>query len=556
MFVLTGKPVSDGIGIGPLALFRRAEVSTEVRPVEDREAELVRFREARDEAAGQLQALHARALETVGEEDAAIFEIHQMMLEDDEYTEGVETRIRDGLNAEAAVEQTAQELSAIFRDMDDEYMRGRAADVTDVSRRVEQILCGVSPMDASAYDKVVLAADDLAAEEVMHLDTKKILGVVLSAGSASSHTAILIRNLGIPAVFGVGESITGRLEGQMTAVDGGSGEVILNPDTATLAEMQEKQGRFQQGREELDRVRGQESVTLDGQKVRICANAGHLSLLSGVLSNDAEGIGLFRSEFIYLESDDYPTEEEQFSIYKNVLEAMPDKRVIIRTLDIGADKKADYFELEPEENPALGMRAIRICLTRPELFKTQLRALCRASVYGKLSVMFPMIISVKEVRKAKAMLREAREELLSKGVPVADAIETGIMIETPAAALISGELAREVDFFSIGTNDLTQYTLAIDRRQTNLDAFFDAHHPAVLRLIEMTVRNAHEAGIWVGICGELGADLSLTETFLRMGVDELSVAAASVLPLRAKVRSLNLQASEKKETLINQRFRK
>jgi len=544
MLVLSGKPVSEGIGIGPLALFRRAEVSTEVRPVEDREAELVRFREARDEAAGQLQALHARALETVGEEDAAIFEIHQMMLEDDEYTEGVETRIRDGLNAEAAVEQTAQELSAIFRDMDDEYMRGRAADVTDVSRRVEQILCGVSPMDASAYDKVVLAADDLAAEEVMHLDTKKILGVVLSAGSASSHTAILIRNLGIPAVFGVGESITGRLEGQMTAVDGGSGEVILNPDTATLAEMQEKQGRFQQGREELDRVRGQESVTLDGQKVRICANAGHLSLLSGVLSNDAEGIGLFRSEFIYLESDDYPTEEEQFSIYKNVLEAMPDKRVIIRTLDIGADKKADYFELEPEENPALGMRAIRICLTRPELFKTQLRALCRASVYGKLSVMFPMIISVEEVRKAKAMLREVREELLSKGIPVADAIETGIMIETPAAALISGELAREVDFFSIGTNDLTQYTLAIDRRQTNLDAFFDAHHPAVLRLIEMTVRNAHEAGIWVGICGELGADLSLTETFLRMGVDELSVAAASVLPLRAKVRSLDLRASE------------
>ena len=546
MLVLTGKPVSDGIGIGPLALFRRAEVSTEVRPVEDREAELVRFREARDEAAGQLQALHTRALETVGEEDAAIFEIHQMMLEDDEYTEGVETRIRDGLNAEAAVEQTAQELSAIFRDMDDEYMRGRAADVTDVSRRVEQILCGVSPMDASAYDKVVLAADDLAAEEVMHLDTKKILGVVLSAGSASSHTAIIIRNLGIPAVFGVGESITGGLEGQMTAVDGGSGEVILNPDTATLAEMQEKQGRFQQGREELDRVRGQESVTLDGQKVRICANAGHLSLLSGVLSNDAEGIGLFRSEFIYLESDDYPTEEEQFSIYKNVLEAMPDKRVIIRTLDIGADKKADYFELEPEENPALGMRAIRICLTRPELFKTQLRALCRASVYGKLSVMFPMIISVEEVRKAKAMLREVREELLSKGIPVADAIETGIMIETPAAALISGELAREVDFFSIGTNDLTQYTLAIDRRQTNLDAFFDAHHPAVLRLIEMTVRNAHEAGIWVGICGELGADLSLTETFLRMGVDELSVAAANILPLRAKVRSLNLQASEKR----------
>ena len=544
MLILTGKPVSDGIGIGPLALFRRAEVSTEVRPVSDREAELARFREARDSAAGQLQALYTRALETMGEENAAIFEIHQMMLEDDEYTEGVENRIKDGLNAEAAVEQTAQELAAIFRHMDDEYMRGRAADVTDVSRRVEQILCGASPMDASAYDKVILAADDLAAEEIMHLDAKKILGVVLSAGSASSHTAILIRNLGIPAVFGVGESMIGEPEGQMAAVDGGSGKVVLNPDAATLTEMQEKQSRFQKDREELEMVRGQESVTRDGQKIDIYANAGHLADLPGVVDNDAEGIGLFRSEFIYLESDDYPTEEEQFSIYKKVLEAMPDKRVIIRTLDIGADKKADYFELEPEENPALGLRAIRICLTRPELFKTQLRALCRASVYGKLAVMFPMIISVEEVRKAKAMLWEARKELLSEGVPVADAIETGIMIETPAAALISGELAKEVDFFSIGTNDLTQYTLAIDRQQTNLDPFFDAHHPAVLRLIEMTVQNAHEAGIWVGICGELGADLSLTATFLRMGVDELSVAAAGVLPLRAKVRSLDMQTSE------------
>lgn len=546
MLILTGKPVSDGIGIGPLALFRRAEVSTEVRPVADREAELARFREARDTAVGQLQTLYDRALETVGEEDAAIFEIHQMMLEDDEYTEGVENRIKEGLNAEAAVEQTAQELAAIFRHMDDEYMRGRAADVTDVSRRVEQILCGASPMDASAYDKVILAADDLAAEEIMHLDAKKILGVVLSAGSASSHTAILIRNLGIPAVFGVGESMIGEPEGLTAAVDGGSGKVVLNPDAATLTEMQEKQSRFQKDREELEMVRGQESVTRDGQKIDIYANAGHLADLPGVVDNDAEGIGLFRSEFIYLESDDYPTEEEQFSIYKKVLEAMPDKRVIIRTLDIGADKKADYFKLEPEDNPALGLRAIRICLTRPELFKTQLRALCRASVYGKLAVMFPMIISVEEVRKAKSMLWEAREELLSEGVPVADAIETGIMIETPAAALISGELAKEVDFFSIGTNDLTQYTLAIDRQQTNLDAFFDAHHPAVLRLIEMTVQNAHNAGIWVGICGELAADLSLTETFLRMGVDELSVAAAGVLPLRAKVRSLDMQTSENK----------
>ena len=501
-----------------------------------------RFQSAREEAAAQLGQLYEKALETVGEEDAAIFEIHQMMLEDDEYIEGVESHIREEmLNAEAAVDRTAQELAAMFRGMDDEYMQGRAADVLDISRRVEQILSGGPAIDFSQYDQVILAADDLAPSETMQLDTKKILGFVLSGGSASSHTAILARNLGIATVVNTGTQIHTDLEGKLAVVDGFTGTVYLNPDEATLAAMQEKQKKAQAERERLENVRGKESVTLDGQKVLIYANAGNPADLPRVVASDAEGIGLFRSEFLYLENDDYPTEEQQFEAYKKALTAMEGKRVVIRTMDIGADKKADYFDLDPEENPAIGLRAIRICLTRPELFKTQLRALCRASVYGRLAIMFPMIISVEEVRKAKALLAEAMAQLKEEGVPCAEKIETGIMIETPAAALVSDALAEEVDFFSLGTNDLTQYTLAIDRQQTKLDDFFDPHHPAVLRLIEMTAKNAHKAGIWVGICGELGADLSLTEAFLRMGIDELSVSATSVLPLRDKVRSLNLK---------------
>ena len=429
----------------------------------------------------------------------------------------------------------------MFRGMDDEYMQGRAADVLDISRRVEQILSGGPAIDFSQYDQVILAADDLAPSETMQLDTKKILGFVLSGGSASSHTAILARNLGIATVVNTGTQIHTDLEGKLAVVDGFTGTVYLNPDEATLAAMQEKQKKAQAERERLENVRGKESVTLDGQKVLIYANAGNPADLPRVVASDAEGIGLFRSEFLYLENDDYPTEEQQFEAYKKALTAMEGKRVVIRTMDIGADKKADYFDLDPEENPAMGLRAIRICLTRPELFKTQLRALCRASVYGRLAIMFPMIISVEEVRKAKALLAEAMAQLKEEGVPCAEKIETGIMIETPAAALVSDALAEEVDFFSLGTNDLTQYTLAIDRQQTKLDDFFDPHHPAVLRLIEMTAKNAHKAGIWVGICGELGADLSLTEAFLRMGIDELSVSATSVLPLRDKVRSLNLK---------------
>jgi phosphotransferase system enzyme I (PtsI) len=542
MLTITGKPVYGAISIGPLALFHRNTISTAVRTITDPEAEVQRFQSAREEAAAQLGQLYEKALETVGEEDAAIFEIHQMMLEDDEYIEGVESHIREEmLNAEAAVDRTAQELAAMFRGMDDEYMQGRAADVLDISRRVEQILSGGPAIDFSQYDQVILAADDLAPSETMQLDTKKILGFVLSGGSASSHTAILARNLGIATVVNTGTQIHTDLEGKMAVVDGFTGTVYLDPDEATLAAMQEKQKQAQAERERLENVRGKESVTQDGQKVLIYANAGNPADLPRVVASDAEGIGLFRSEFLYLENDDYPTEEQQFEAYKKALTAMEGKRVVIRTMDIGADKKADYFDLDPEENPAMGLRAIRICLTRPELFKTQLRALCRASVYGRLAIMFPMIISVEEVRKAKALLAEVMARLKKEGIPCAEQIETGIMIETPAAALVSDALAEEVDFFSLGTNDLTQYTLAIDRQQTKLDAFFDPHHPAVLRLIELTAKNAHKAGIWVGICGELGADLSLTEAFLRMGIDELSVSATSVLPLRDKVRSLNLR---------------
>lgn len=542
MLTITGKPIYGAIGIGPLSFFRRSTISSDVRTITDVETEVQRFRTARKEAVAQLQALYETALSTVGEKDAAIFEIHQMMLEDDEYIENLENHIRnEKVNAEAAVDRTAQEFADMFRNMDNVYMQGRAADVLDISRRVINILNGTGELVPSAYDGVILSADDLAPSETVQLDAKKIPGFVLSAGSATSHTAILARNLGIAMVVNTCTQIPAEHEGKTAVIDGFTGMVYVDPDAATLATMQEKQRQTQAERQRLERVRGKESVTQSGQKVQICANAGNSADLPGVLANDAEGIGLFRSEFLYLENDDYPTEEEQFLAYKTVLEAMGEKRVVIRTLDIGADKKADYFGLEPEANPALGLRAIRLCLTRPPLFKTQLRALCRASVFGRLAIMFPMIISVEEVRQAKNLLAEVQAELEAANIPCAEKIETGIMIETPAAALISNILAKEVDFFSLGTNDLTQYTLAIDRQQTKLERFFDAHHPAVLRLIEITAGNAHANGIWVGICGELAADLSLTETFLRMGVDELSVPATSILPLRDKVRRIELK---------------
>ena len=541
MLTLKGKSVFSGISIGPLALFHRNTISTAVRPIEDVDAEIARFQKAREEAIGQLKDLYVKAVDKVGEEQAAVFEVHQMMLDDDDYIEGIETKIRDEkMNAEAAVDQTAQEFAEMFRSMEDAYMQARVADVLDISRRVEQQLCGGPGIDFSNYDHVIIAADDLAPSETLQLDTDKILGFVTSAGSTNSHTAILARTLGIAAVVSTGTQLHNDVDNMTAIIDGTTGTVYINPDEETMAAMKQKQKEEELRVAALEQVRGVPTVTKDGKKINLYANIGNPGNLPQVLANDAEGIGLFRSEFLYLESSDYPTEDQQFEAYKQAAEALQGKTVVIRTLDIGADKKVDYFQLDPEENPAMGMRAIRICLTRVDLFKTQLRALLRASAYGKIAIMFPMIISVWEVQRCKEILNEVRQELDEKGITYDKDMEIGIMVETPAAAVMSEELAKEVDFFSIGSNDLTQYTLAIDRQQTQLDAFFDPHHPAVLKLIQMTIENGHKAGIWVGICGELGADLTLTETFLRMGVDELSVSPPSVLPLREKVRSLDL----------------
>lgn len=541
MLTLKGKSVFSGISIGPLALFHRNTISTAVRPIEDVDAEIARFQKAREEAIGQLKDLYVKAVDKVGEEQAAVFEVHQMMLDDDDYIEGIETKIRDEkMNAEAAVDQTAQEFAEMFRSMEDAYMQARAADVLDISHRVEQQLCGGPGIDFSNYDHVIIAADDLAPSETLQLDTDKILGFVTSAGSTNSHTAILARTLGIAAVVSTGTQLHNDVDNMTAIIDGTTGTVYINPDEETMAAMKQKQKKEELRVAALEQVRGVPTVTKDGKKINLYANIGNPGNLPQVLANDAEGIGLFRSEFLYLESSDYPTEDQQFEAYKQAAEALQGKTVVIRTLDIGADKKVDYFQLDPEENPAMGMRAIRICLIRVDLFKTQLRALLRASAYGKIAIMFPMIISVWEVQRCKEILNEVRQELDEKGIAYDKDMEIGIMVETPAAAVMSEELAKEVDFFSIGSNDLTQYTLAIDRQQTQLDAFFDPHHPAVLKLIQMTIENGHKAGIWVGICGELGADLTLTETFLRMGVDELSVSPPSVLPLREKVRSLDL----------------
>lgn len=541
MLVVKGKSVFSGITIGPLALFHRNTVSTARRHVKDTEAETKRFQQARSASIEQLKDMYEKAVQKVGEEEAAVFEVHQMMLDDDDYIDNIVTLItQEKINAEAAVEETAQQFSEMFRSMDDAYMKERAADVLDISRRIQVQLCGGEANDFSAYDGVILAADDLAPSETLQLDTDKILGFVTSGGSTNSHTAILARTLGITAVVNTGTQLHTDVEGKTAIVDGFTGTVYLDPDPATLDKMKKKQAETEERKIRLEAYRGKESVTADGYKVNVFANIGNPDNVPQALANDAEGIGLFRSEFLYLENATYPTEEQQFEAYKKTVEMMEGKTVVIRTLDIGADKKVDYFDLKAEENPAMGMRAIRICLTRPTLFKTQLRALCRASAYGKIAIMFPMIISVDEVRRSRELLRQVQTDLKREGIAFDESMEVGIMIETPAAALISDELAKEVDFFSIGSNDLTQYTLAIDRQQTDLDNFFNPHHPALLKLIEMTVKNGHKEGIWVGICGELGADLSLTENFLRMGVDELSVSPPSVLPLREKIGSINL----------------
>ena len=538
MLVVKGKSVFSGITMGPLALFHRNTVSTARRRIKDTDAEVERFQEARLASIEQLKDMYEKAVQKVGEEEAAVFEVHQMMLDDDDYIDNIVSQ--EKINAEAAVEETAQQFSEMFRSMDDAYMKERAADVLDISRRIQVQLCGGEANDFSAYDGVILAADDLAPSETLQLDTDKILGFVTSGGSTNSHTAILARTLGITAVVNTGTQLHTDVEGKTVIVDGFTGTVYLDPDPATLDKMKKKQAEAEERKIRLEAYRGKESVTVDGYKVNVFANIGNPDNVPQALANDAEGIGLFRSEFLYLENATYPTEEQQFEAYKKTAEMMGGKTVVIRTLDIGADKKVDYFDLKAEENPAMGMRAIRICLTRPTLFKTQLRALCRASAYGKIAIMFPMIISVDEVRRSRELLRQVQNELRHEGIAFDESMEVGIMIETPAAALISDELAKEVNFFSIGSNDLTQYTLAIDRQQTDLDNFFDPHHPALLRLIEMTVKNGHKEGIWVGICGELGADLSLTEDFLRMGVDEFSVSPPSVLPLREKIGSIDL----------------
>lgn len=543
MLTLTGKSVFSGVAIGPIQFYRRPENIIKRYHIDDVPAEKRRFEDAKATALQQLHELHERALGEVGEGGAMIFEIHQMMLEDLDYCDSVFNIIESQkLNAEYAVGTTADNFSAIFAAMDDPYMRGRAADVRDVSERVLCILTGISASPAGLTAPAIVAADDLAPSETVQLDKSKVLGFITRRGSASSHTAILARTMGIPAVVSAGDALDERLDGHTAIIDGFSGTVYIDPDPETERRLREKKRQDEERKTLLLELRGEENVTLDGRRIQVYANIGSPADVGAVLQNDAGGIGLFRSEFLYLESDDFPSEEEQFSAYKRVAETMAGKKVIIRTLDIGADKKADYFGLEPEENPALGYRAIRICLTRPEIFKTQLRAICRASAFGKLAVMFPMITSLSELRQSKALLAEVQEELRAEGLPFDPLLETGIMIETPAAALISEQLAKEADFFSVGTNDLTQYTLACDRQNQKLEPFLDPHHPAILRLIKLAADNAHREGKWIGICGELGADPALTELFLAMGIDELSVSPAMVLPLRKRIRSADLRS--------------
>ena len=537
MITIQGKSVFGGVSIGKLMFYKRNEKVIKREHISDADAEWKRFEAAKGQAVDQLKELYEKALEDVGEANAMIFEIHQMMLEDLDYLESIENIIRSQeVNAEYAVATTADNFAQMFASMDDAYMQGRAADVKDVSERVLDILCGVSAGVKEMTEPCIIAADDLAPSETVQLDKSKVLGFATMYGSSNSHTAILARTMNIPAVIGLGETLSSQYDGKMAVIDGFTGILYVDPDEETLARMQEKRAKDLEQKELLNQLKGKENVTRSGQKINVYANIGNVSDLGAVLRNDAGGIGLFRSEFLYLENSTFPTEEQQFAVYKQVAESMAGKKVIIRTLDIGADKQVDYFNLDKEENPALGYRAIRICLTRPEIFKTQLRALYRAAVYGNLSIMFPMIISVSEVKKIKEIIAEVQAELKAEGIPYKADVELGVMIETPAAVMVSRELAKEVDFFSVGTNDLTQYTLAIDRQNQKLDTFYDPHHPAVLAMIKMAADNAHAEGKWIGICGELGADLELTEEFLKMGLDELSVSPALVLPLRKKIR--------------------
>ena len=535
-----GKGVSKGVAAGPISFYRRPSGEIPRRSVTDTAAELARFHDARETAKEQLGVLHDKALAEAGEDAAMLFETHQMMLDDLDFVESIEGLIEnDRLNAEAAVSDTGAQFAEMFAAMDDSYMQARAADIRDISTRVVGILTGEGESGIVSDVPCIVAADDLAPSETVQLDKSLILGFITAGGSANSHTAILARTMGIPAIIGAGDALQAEMEGKYAIIDGQTGEAVVEPDDAERERLLKKQAKEKALKELLDQLKGKPNETRDGRNVMVYCNIGSPADIDAVLQNDGGGIGLFRSEFLYLQGSDYPTEDEQFEAYKTVAERMGGKRVIIRTLDIGADKQADYFHLDKEENPAMGLRAIRICLTRPEVFRTQLRALYRASAYGKIAIMFPMITSVWEVQEIKRICRNIRAELTEEGVPMADKVELGIMIETPAAVMMSAELAREVDFFSVGTNDLTQYTLAVDRQGAGLDRFFDAHHPAGLRMPPIGAENAHKAGIWIGICGELGADAELTETFLSMGIDELSVSPSAVLSLRSAIRSID-----------------
>ena len=538
MVKFNGKGVYGAIALGKISVFKRKETAVKRIHVEDIQAEKLRLESAKEKAVNELQEIYNKALKEVGEANAQIFEIHMMMIQDDDYNDSISSIIEtQSVNAEYAVAVTADNFSEMFAAMDDAYMQARSADVKDISNRIINCLSSDGEKSEMADEKVIICADDLAPSETVLLDKDKVLAFVTASGSSNSHTAILARNMNIPAVIGAGEEFLKSIKnGDFAAVDGYTGEIFINPDDETKTQLENKRAEDEDKKRLLQELKGKENITLDGTKINIYANIGGVDNIGAVLANDAGGIGLFRSEFLYLESNDYPTEEQQFTAYRKVLESMAGKKVIIRTLDIGADKQVDYFNLEKEENPAMGYRAIRICLTRPEIFKTQLRALYGASAYGNLGIMFPMITSVSELDKILAICEEVKKELISEGVEVSDKVELGVMIETPAAAIISDRLAPMVDFFSVGTNDLTQYTLAIDRQNEKLDLFYEAHHPAVLRMIEMTVKAGHKYGAWVGICGELGADQRLTPKFLEMGLDELSVAPSSVLPIRKLIR--------------------
>jgi len=550
MIIYDGKAVFEGIAIGKISVYTKQEQLVKRIKVDDPEAEKKRYADAREVAIEQLKGLYEKAVKEVGESGAEIFEAHQLMVDDEDYIESVENIIdTEEVNAEYAVAQTGDNFAKMFAEMEEEYFRGRAADIKDITERVLNALLGAGSGGIETDEPVIVVADDLAPSETVQMDKDKILSFVTVHGSANSHTSILAKTMSIPAIIGCPIPLSDEVNGKLAVVDGYEGKVYVEPDQELLAEKKKLLLQEEEKKNLLERLKGKDNITLDGQKINLYANIGNTKDLGLVMENDAGGIGLFRSEFIYLESDDYPTEEEQFAIYKQVAQTLAGKKVIIRTLDIGADKQADYFELPKEENPAMGLRAIRICLTRPEVFKTQLRAILRASAFGKISIMFPMIISVDEVKKIKKIVEEVKESLDADGLSYDKNIELGIMIETPAAVIIADELAEEVDFFSVGTNDLTQYTLAIDRQNRSLDDFYDSHHPAILKMLKMIADAAHRHGAWAGICGELGADLSLTKDFLAMGYDELSVSPGRILPIRKTVLETNVTEYKKEKGL-------